>query len=128
MSTSTIPNQNQKTQSEVVVTPFTGTIKKEQEYGYTVTAYCNGIKHGLQKAYYSDDVLKAVSLYTNGEKNGRAITYWPNGTKKMNANYCNGKMEGIYEEWSEKGVLVCRKTFYNGKVISIKGKSLSATL
>ena len=100
--------------------PYSGELRKEEDYGYSISHYCNGFVHGLYKAYYSTGRLKDVCLYQNGILSGRSIKYWPNGVKKMNVNYLNGEMNGVYEEWNEQGILVCMKTYYKGKLASIR--------
>lgn len=100
--------------------PFSGVIKKEEDGCRIEKSYSNGLRHGIQKSFYSNGQLKEVTMYTNGNENGRRIEYYPCGAKKLNASYCDGHIEGIYEEWNSDGILIMRKTYFKGKLIAIK--------
>ena len=100
--------------------PFCGVLVKYEDETRHERNYTNGKLHGLQKSYYKNGQLSAITLYTNGEPNGRKIEYFDCGSKKLNANYTDGELDGISEEWSPDGVMITRKTYYKGKLIAIK--------
>jgi hypothetical protein len=103
--------------------PYTGMLKKKHKDELCEINYCNGEMHGIYKCFYLNGTIKEISLYKNSVLDGRCIYYWPCGQKQMNVSYVDGEMDGLYEEWNEMGVLVCRKTYFKGKLISIKGCS-----
>ena len=103
--------------------PFNGLINKNIDGKAYQKNYLNGRLHGIQKEYFESGQLCTATLYTNGLKNGRHIEYYECGSKKLNANYSSGHLEGIYEEWATSGQILARKTYYKGKLISVKTNS-----
>jgi antitoxin component YwqK of YwqJK toxin-antitoxin module len=103
--------------------PFTGTISTSEKTHSRTSQYINGLRNGVQKIYYLNGQLKEASMYTAGLQNGRSITYHADGSKQLNANYADGELDGLYEEWAECGRLMCRKSFYKGRLVAINTMS-----
>ena len=103
--------------------PFTGMLKKKLDDEISEINYYNGQIHGIYKCFFPNGKIKEISLYKNGLLDGRCISYWPNGQKRMNVTYVDGEMDSLYEEWNEIGMLICRKTYFKGKLIASKGCS-----
>jgi hypothetical protein len=103
--------------------PYTGMLKKQLKDELCEINYCNGEMHGIYKCFYLNGTIKEISLYKNSVLDGRCISYWPCGQKQMNVSYIDGETDGLYEEWNEAGALVCRKIYFKGKLIAVKGCS-----
>lgn len=108
--------------------PFSGKLQKQTDDGLTESLYVNGKKHGIQKLYYQSGELRQVSIYTQGVKNGRTIGYYTCGLKSMNANFVNGELDGSYEEWNKNGMPSAMKTYFKGKLISVRSNLTSENI
>ena len=99
--------------------PFTGTINTKNNECFFESQYLNGLRHGIQKTFYTSGQLKEASMFTSGNRNGRSIRYFECGAKQSNANYYNGDLDGVYEEWLESGRLTVRKSYFKGKLVAV---------
>lgn len=75
-----------------------------------VKSYLNGLLEGVQKQWYSNQVLAEERLYVSNKKEGLHKGWWENGKPKYSYQFFNDEFHGEIKEWYFGGQLF--KTFH----------------
>jgi antitoxin component YwqK of YwqJK toxin-antitoxin module len=76
--------------------------------------YKNGLKHGEQKEFFDNGVLKCKSNYNNDKLVGEVISYRPSGTIELKDNYVNGVKEGWCYAYDANGLEIGKVYYRSG--------------
>ncbi|NER14710.1 hypothetical protein GWK08_14735 [Leptobacterium flavescens] len=78
--------------------------------------YKNGIKHGIQKTFYTDDksTLSMETNYVEGKKTGKETGYHKNGKISFIRHYKDDVYDGSYITYFKTGGVEIEMTYKNG--------------
>ena len=87
--------------------PFNGLHEKFYQNGKlsSQVEYSNGVRNGMDKAWWEDGNPKHILNYKNSSKDGRFEYYNSNGVLLRAGFHKNNKKSGIWEGWYEDGNL-----------------------
>jgi len=113
-----------------------------------VLSYEKGVRHGLNKKYYSFGLLSYEALYVNGKMQGEEKSWWKNGNlrslsrfekgvpystqtewyssgqKFKEINLAVGKGEGMQTAWRQNGKIYNNYEAKNGRIFGLKRANL----
>ncbi len=72
---------------------------------FFVKSYSNGLLEGLQRQWFSNQVLCEVRLYVANKKEGLHKGWWENGKPKYSYHFYNDEYNGEVLEWYFSGQL-----------------------
>ena len=81
----------------------------------TMNGYFNGVQEGIQRKWYSKDLLSEERLYINGKKEGIQKGWWPNEKPKFYYTAYNNEYNGEFIEWYSTGLLAKKFHYLNGQ-------------
>lgn len=84
-----------------------------------------GLKKGIWKAWFNNDILKFEGEYVQGMENGRHKYYYPNGTLREERFYEMGVKERNWKKYDEAGNLNMTITYKADKEIRINGQKIN---
>lgn len=99
--------------------PFSGRLKTNNENGFDIYSYKNGVMNGLN-VIYRNGRLKEVGHWKNDLQNGLFILYTDNGVLVDYANFKNGKRHGKTKQYNDHGDLVVEVEYNNGMIETAK--------
>lgn len=79
-----------------------------------VKSYLNGLLEGLQKQWFSNQVLCEERLYVSNKKEGLHKGWWENGKPKYSYQFYNDEYHGEVKEWYFTGQLFKKFHYENG--------------
>ena len=96
--------------------PFSGRVieKYDSNKIRSTTEYCNGVKHGLEQAWFSNGKIESIRSYHNGQKVGTHEGWFANGQMMFQYYFENGISTGEHKEWYSNGQLNTKRNYKNG--------------
>lgn len=65
----------------------------------TIENFENGVLHGKQVTYFSNNQIATVVTYINGKKEGPFVNYFNNGVIEQEGTYLNDQLHGSLKIW-----------------------------
>ena len=81
---------------------------------FFVKSYLNGLLEGIQKQWFSNQVLCEERLYVFNKKEGIHKGWWENGKPKYSYHFYNDEYHGEVKEWYFTGQLFKKFHYKNG--------------
>lgn len=89
----------------------------QSEIIYANVNYINDTLNGNYLYYFiNTGKISLKGNYKNGLKEGIETAYWEDGKIRGTSNYLNGMLDGISESFNQKGELSARINYINGKI------------
>ena len=97
--------------------PFTGTLLKLQENSNDtifVRNYSEGLKNGIFKKFYVNNLLQEKREYIMGKKDGKHTGYWDNGKLAFDYKLKEDLYDGNQRNWNKDGRMIKSLNYVDG--------------
>ena len=98
--------------------PFSGKLfKQEVKTGDTlfIENYFKGLKHGIFKRFYPNNILYEKRYYNMGEKEGVHLGYWKNGQLAFQYHLEDNVYHGSLKSWNKQGQIIKFLNYFRGQ-------------
>lgn len=89
-------------------------ITYRQDKIHVITNFKNGVKHGVEKKYFSNGQIEKIANYVDGKKNGLYKKYDSYGRTMLKKFFLNDKLHGDCKIYDELGHLSVSCHYKNG--------------